>query len=386
MILIKTLEVDGFLPAMHGMRNPKNSWKRGDTVPDLEAEAGVMVGENDLDLASRLANGGPVHAKYRRMINVYADITAPMYWWAEFDTYKVGTVRNSCSKMHKLLAKPFEMSDFSFDKLPGYRNEVKQFRPEVDEEKEIWRDCKIDSSYQVSDYGRVRHNGRILSCSLHQDGYIFVTIEGKQRPVHRFVAEYFIDNPENKPEVNHKDGNKQNNQVNNLEWVTRSENMQHAVDNHLQPKAVGTYTGKFTAEERNEIKALWDSGESRRSLAEKYGVSHTCINDIVNDKYKYINQVNLYKEVAKPIVDMLNELRDNYLSCDDENAKKQIWYSILQLLPESYNQKATVMLNYEVLANICKWRRGHKLDEWHRFIEWAEGLPYSELFLEWEVK
>lgn len=217
MIEIETLEANGIIPALHGMRNPKNSWHLGDSYYKLEDGEELslisVVGDNDRDLATRLANGGPVHAKYRRMITVYADITAPMYWWAEFDTYKVGTVRNSCSKMHKLLAKPFEMKDFSFDKL------------------------------------------------------------------------------------------------------------------------------------------------------------------------QYAEKVNVYEDVARPLIDVLNELRDSCLSCTDEKTKKSIWYSILQLLPESYNQRSTVMLNYETLANICEYRAGHKLDEWHSFIDWAKGLPCSWMFL-----
>lgn len=129
---------------------------------------------NDHDLMMRLAKAGPEHAKYRRMIVVYADVTAPLYWWAEYDTYKVGTVANSCSKMHKLLHKPFETSDFSFDKLPGYRNEIKQFRPGIDVETEVWR--RIDAEYDVSNQGRVRHGSRILSGSVHRDNYIFGVI------------------------------------------------------------------------------------------------------------------------------------------------------------------------------------------------------------------
>ena len=143
---------------------------------------------------------------------------------------------------------------------------------------------------------------------------------------------------------------------------------------------VSTYTGKFTEEERQEIKDLWNSGQySRSELAKKYGVSHTCINDIINDKYRYATKVNIFETVARPIVDTLNELRDDYIRETDEETKKRIWYSILQLLPVSYNQKRTVMLNYEVLANIYKSRRNHKLDEWVEICKWIESLPYSEL-------
>lgn len=378
MIRFENVETYGWEAAVRGMRNPKNSWGKSDSVFSI-IDGHPHLGSNDKKLMATLREAGTDHRKFMRMIVVSMDITAPLYWWAEFDTYKVGTVRNSCSKMHKLLEKPFEMNDFSFDKLPGYRNEVKQFPPEADEETEVWCECVIDKGYHVSDCGRIRHNMRVLSGTLHQDGYVFVTIKGKQYPIHRLVAQHFVSNPDNKPEVNHKDGNKQNNQASNLEWVTRGENVTHAIRTGLQPNPVHKYKGKFSPEKREEIKALWDAGESKRKLAKMYGVSHTCICDIVNDKYKYAEKVNLYEEVARPWIDMLNELRDSYMRCLEEGVKKEIWYAILQLLPESYNQRATVLLNYEVLANIYKSRRNHKLAEWHAFCDWIETLPYSWL-------
>lgn len=379
MLKIENVSTFGWKAAIRGMRNPKNSWAQIDSA--VVNGNGFVVGNNDYDLMYRLASAGTDHGKFMRMIVVTLDIVAPLYWWSEYDTYKVGTVANSCSKMHKLLYKPFEMSDFSFDKLPGFKNEIKQFRPDVDEEAEIWR--RIDADYDVSNQGRVRHGSRILSGSVHSDNYILATLHGKQIPVHRLVAEAFIPNYEKKPEVNHIDGNKMNNAVDNLEWVTRAENQKHAVDNGLQPKPAKTYQGKFTAEQRDEIKRLWDSGMfSRRQLAIKYGVSHTCVNDIINDKYKYAESVNVFEEVARPLVDMLNELRDSYFACENEASKKQIWYSILQLLPESYNQRRTVMLNYAVLKNIYHARKDHKLDEWHTFCDWIESLPYSDLITE----
>lgn len=400
MIKIENVETCGWDAAIRGMRNPKNSWAKSDShkcpcadcdgdcpmvmngdepAKDCEPEKyRFCVGENDFKLMQALANSGPDDGKFLRMIHVQLDVTAPLYWWPEADTYKVGTVANSCSKMHRLLHKPFEMSDFSFDKLPGYKNEIKQFRPEVDEDAELWK--RIDADYDVSNQGRVRHGKRILSGSVHTGNYIFVTLHGKQIPVHRLVAEAFIPNHEKKPEVNHIDGNKMNNAVDNLEWATRSENQIHAVANSLQPKQAKAYQGKFTSEQREEIKRLWDSGMfSRRQLAKKFGVSHTCINDIINDKYKYAECVNVFEEVARPMVDTLNELRDLYFACEDAASKKQIWYSILQLLPESYNQRRTWDLNYAVLRNIYHARKNHKLGEWRELCAWIKTLPYSEL-------
>ena len=261
MIKIENVVVSGWEAAIRGMRNPMNSWSQSDshvcneyTIREEmpcqmvendnepckdcnDGKYGYCVGKNDWVLMRKLSAAGSVHGKYLRFITVTMDVTAPMYWWSEYDTYKVGTVANSCSKMHKLLHKPFEMSDFSFDKLPGFQNEIKQFRPVVDEETELWR--RIDADYAES--------------------------------------------------------------------------------------------------------------------------------------------VNVFKEVARPIVDTLNELRDSYFACENEVSKKQIWHSILQLLPESYNQRRTVLLNYAVLANIYQYRKEHKLDEWRNFCKWIETLPYSEV-------
>ena len=124
MIKIETREVVGLESAIYSMRNPKNSWGLSDSAykqldPDSELVFRYEVGPNDLKLAKQLAAGGPVHAKYRRMINVYADITAPLYWWKEADTYKVGTNASSCSTMHKIHAKDFTIDDFSHEHLLG---------------------------------------------------------------------------------------------------------------------------------------------------------------------------------------------------------------------------------------------------------------------------
>lgn len=243
MIKLKTLDIQGFAPALHGMRNPKNSWDRSDSFPAVDCgKCGRIeregcctkegrdctgfecfeIGQNDMKLAKTLANAGSVHAKYRRMLIVWVDITAPLYWWKEFDTYKVGTVANSCSTMHKIHEKEFTLDDFSHEHL--------YFNPVL---------CNIKNTIAVLNKWRTLFN--------------------------------------------------------------------------------------YTDEEREE----------------------------------YFNQN------GHPIV--LSE--------------KDCWWQMIQLLPSSYNQTRSVMLNYEVLANICEYRRGHKLDEWRDFIEWAKELPYSELFL-----
>ena len=376
MIKIENVDVYGFEAAIRGARNPMNSWHLMDSCTN---NGEFEIGEKDYDLLRRLTIAGPEHRKWNRMVTVTMDITAPMYWWSEYDTYKVGTVANSTSKMHKLLSKPFEMSDFSFDKLIGYKNEVKQFIPLIDELNEEWKD--IQYGYKISNQGRVKNpQGKILGGSTHKDSYRFVTIKGKQIPIHRIVAENFIKNEHNKPFVNHKDGNKMNNSADNLEWVTQQENIQHSYKNNLQPSKVKTYKGKFTAEQRQQIKDEYNNTDTtKRQLALKYNVSHTCICDIINDKYKYADKVNIYEEVARPTVDTLNELRDMWFREEDEAVKKEIWYNILQLLPNSYNQKRTVHLNYETLGAMYRQRKHHKLTEWVDFCKvMKEELPYSE--------
>ena len=241
MIKLEHTEVIGWEAAVRGMRNPLNSWDKSDSLfircdfcdemDDLRlammcgGKAPIIL-DNDLDLMTRLRNAGTDHRKFMRMLTVYVDITAPLYWWKEFDTYKVGTVANSCSTMHKIHAKEFTLDDFSCEHL--FNSDKEQI---VEED---WVD--------ISEEG----------------------VDGEQ----------------------------------------------------------------------------WDS-----------------------------------IEFVKMIVRALNVYRERYLATKD----KKYWWQMIQLLPTSYNQKRTVMLNYEVLANMYKSRKDHKLDEWHELCHWIEALPYSQL-------
>ena len=230
MLKVENVEVLGWEHAIRGMRNPKNSWAKSDSgrchkdlVRDCVtcvhhnsgyaacAAGGFDVGQNDFDLMTRLRNAGTDHRKFMRMITVYLDITAPLYWWKEFDTYKVGTVANSCSTMHKIAAKEFTLDDFSHEHLSD-----------------------------------------------------------------------FSSHPEN-----------------------------------------------------------------------------------VQDPLTILSST----------IKTLNSCRECYIKEKDNF----FWWQMIQLLPSSYNQKRTVMLNYEVLANMYKSRRNHKLDEWHTLCDWIESLPYSTL-------
>ena len=238
MIKFENIEVVGWEAAIRGMRNPMNSWQKSDSYTcyatggcHCEEENyisgvchGVTLGENDHDLMMRLRNAGTDQRKFMRMIIVYLDITAPLYWWKEFDTYKIGTVANSCSTMHKIHAKEFTLEDFSYEHL-----------------------------------------------------------------------------------LEQKDVHVPNDSCCNWNW-------------------------------------------------EGCGV---------------IAPIDILEET----INMLNKAREMFLKTKD----KRYWWQMIQLLPSSYNQKRTVVLNYEVLANIYKSRKDHKLDCWRDFCSWIETLPYSEL-------
>ena len=135
MLKVEKTIVDGWEAAVRGMRNPLNSWDKSDStflpVYAPPTEYVPEIGENDLALMKRLSNAGSDHAKFLRMINVTCDITAPLYWWKEYDTYKVGTVANSCSTMHTIHKKPFELSDFSWEHLTEANLKVLEWIIEV---------------------------------------------------------------------------------------------------------------------------------------------------------------------------------------------------------------------------------------------------------------
>lgn len=398
MIKIDKVEVVGLEHAIRGMRNPKNSWDRSDSGVyyfqtdkiidgDIVCCPEYVVGDNDLGLMKKLEKGGPVHAKYRRMIVVYLDITAPLYWWKEFDTYKVGTVSNSCSTMHKIHDREFTIDDFSCEHLISEYNTTNYFIPEHDAENADVRPIWDFPCYDVSEYGDVyswKSGERIL---LQQrtdiDGYKTVGLYKngvcKRIKVHRLVANAFVDKVEGKTCVNHIDGNKWNNSKNNLEWCTRSENSKHASENGLLVYGSKQRIGKakkrrFTTEQISAIKDLYFSDKvSQRKIGEIFGCDHSVISEIVNGKiYKEIEVYPL--EILEHSIEELNCLREAFL----ESGDKRYWYSMIQLLPSSYNQKRTIMLNYEVLVGIYKWRHNHKLDEWVEFCKWIEKLPYAK--------
>ena len=410
MIKTENIDVYGFEAAIRGMRAPMNSWAKSDS---RRCEKGVgcdycandkwcrmmpqgfKVGENDLDLMQRLYKAGAEHRKYLRMIHVQMDITGPLYWWKEFDTYKVGTTANSCSTMHKIHAKEFTLNDFSHEHLISEYNTQKYFEPNYDEKNSEIRPIIGFADYDVSETGTVyswKSGERVaLKQRVDVDGYktVGLYVNGKCRriKVHRLVAEAFLDKVEGKDCVNHKDGNKWNNAVSNLEWCNRSENSLHASKNGLlvygSKQRIGTAKNRrFTKEQISTIKELYFSENvSQRELGKMFRCDHSVISEIVNDKiYKDIAIYPL--EMLELTIEELNRLREAYL----ESGDKAYWYSMIQLLSSSYNQRRTVDFNYETAVNMIKQRSGHKLDEWNEFVKILLELPYIKEIMEVKFK
>lgn len=404
-------EVWGFEHSLRGMRNPKNSWDKSDSeywLPNMYMNENVCgedvdwtpyhIGQNDMKLAQTLIKGGNEHRKFLRQIFVSVDITAPLYWWKEFDTYKVGTTANSTSTMHKIMSKEFTQDMFEIEGIRGFKKEVKQFVPQYTDE-EIWKDYPECNLYQISSHGRVKRKAYkpvnnhflpeiILEPQYNESGYLYVKIfldnkldKRQNRLINQLVAKTFLDNPNNYIHVNHKDGNKLNNHISNLEWVSDEDNQKHAVANNLRQNKTYTYTGKLTQKQREEIKDKYKRGDSARKIAPDYNVTHTTILSVVNGEYDYGEHYSNDFEFFILILNRLNELRNEYL----QTKNKDVWYSLIKILPESWLQTRTITMSYENVRNMYFQRRNHKLTEWSKsFIEWVKTLPYAEKLIMYE--
>lgn len=386
MIKFETNDVWGFEWAFKGMRNPMNSWDKSDSNWLFQE-----IGTNDLALARKLISAGSEHRKFLRQIYVSVDITAPRFWWAEFDTYKIGVTANSTSTMHTIHKKPFEREDFSAE----YICKIPQNRVPIIVETEEWRETEYEGVY-VSNSGKVkqasreiiRSDGRTIhiperEIAVTEDDYLRVklhTVDGiRSCKLHRLMAKAFIDNPLNYPVVNHKDGNKLNCNLDNLEWCTSSYNRQHACDNGMvnwskeSREACGKRFRKLTDEQVNKIKELRDEGWALKDIAEHIGCAVSTTSRILNGKL-YVET----KDTLDLIIDNLNTLREMYL----ETGNTEYWRQIIELLPQSYNQTRTVTMTYENIYTMRQQRRGHKLDEWRiDFFNWSDELPHlKELF------
>lgn len=444
MIKFENCEVLGWEHAIRGMRNPMNSWEKRDSyyclgpacpddatlnlckdecqfykTIDCESECIIpyIIGPNDHDLMMRLRNAGTDHRKFLRMITVYVDVTAPIYWLAEMDTYKVGVVRNSCSFMHRGVSRPFEISDFSIKDERIYKilsplekktyeleypYETTEFKPFIDANGRTYRVYKnglvIREGFEYTDNygsGRTRYIDE-SEATVYQNkgGYFVVKLSGRnggQMLLHRLVASVWCEKPDDANQVNHIDGNKGNNSAENLEWVSASENMQHGIKTGLYDELGGIHQryklwkngiNLIPVQKRMEFKLDCEKDLTHKELAEKWGITPNQANNIRYDVRNYEYE-DLFQEcyVWDSIIEHLNYLRSLYLETKDD----KVFQAIRCLMPQGYMQKATFMLNYEVLANIYKSRKTHKLDEWRDFCVWIESLPYGELITGKEI-
>ena len=274
--------------------------------------------------------------------------------------------------------------------------------------KEQWEKIKDFENYEISNRGEIRlldysiidkfgkkrkYKGHLLKQAVNSSNYKKVSLrkngQNYNKYVHRLLAETFIPNPNFLPCVNHKDGNKWNNNLDNLEWCNEEENTLHAHQNGLASISnynkyrVGQTTRRFDLIEVEEIKELYNQGYTQKEIAEKFNCYDSTINNIVNNKlYKAIEPDTI--ELLEQTISILNNLREQWLIEEDKNKKQLIWKAIINLLPESWLQTRTWTANYAVLRNIIHWRKGHKLSEWSQFINWVSTLPYANELLLFE--
>lgn len=407
MIKVENMQAWGFEHAIRGMRNPLNSWDRSDTTFDKVYGTGFVwkLGENDLNLMRRLYKAGTEHRKYLRQIFVSMDITAPTYWIAELDTYKVGTTRNSCSFMHKGVSEPFKITDFSvhdervYEALtPNTKLTYELTYPYETDDYRIYT-CANGRTYKVYRNGRVfaekfeytdtmgRHRvfeEKECKPSKTNHGYFELNLGGGLRDkwmLHRLVATVWLDNPDNLRTVNHKDCNKGNNCVENLEWCSLEDNIKKAYEDGVYDVCKSLRTSYLRWKNNQIIQDPFEKTQflyeyrkkilPRAELAKKYNITPSQASNILNSQNEQAEFFTICR-IWEEIIDGLNQLRDEYLETKDE----RIFQQIRCLLPSGYNQKFTITMNYENVISIIKQRKGHRLDEWSDFIEELKKLPY----------
>lgn len=411
---IEYTNVAGLEAAVLGVRFPMcRSYEEAKEKSDSHYNNNdFIIGSDDMRICKNLVsadnNGGSQpNSKFLRMIHTQVVITAPMYFMAELDTYKVGTTRNSSSFQHKGTSKRFEIEDFEvderikevlsikekeYDKLtyPYETDEYRIYICENGRQYKVFKNGRVFScAYDLPDVtGRVRHfEERECQPSLTASGYYELNIGGRNGErwvVHRLVATCWIDNPGYKSTVDHIDMNKGNNSVENLEWVDLEENirreMEHRQDTSLQTcYRIWKTTSKLTPVEKRQLRQCAQNGVSDKELCKLFNLSLSQVRVIKNNLKNTSNNTDLFEKCWywEQDLDKLNTLRDKYLDTKDY----QYFREIRQLLPSSYCYTSMFDCDYATLKNIYKWRKNHKLVEWHQFCNWIESLPYAQEFL-----
>lgn len=416
MIKVEHIDVWGFEHAVRGMRNPLNSWNKSDSeyrkgIDGMSIDASMannyQIGKTDLDLMRRLYKAGTEHRKYLRQIFVSMDITAPLYWWAEMDTYKIGTVRNSCSFMHKGVSKPFDIHDFSIHDERVYEilSPIKKriYELTYPYETDIFKTYIGNNGRKY----RVYKNGRIIAeqfeytdtmqrhrvleekeCvpSRTKDGYFELNLGGRNGEkwlLHRLIATMFIDNSQNFYTVNHVNGDKGNNSVENLEWTDLPDNIQKGFNNNLYKNGKSLHAkykkwknGHTVVDPfiKTQIKYDYNNGLTCSQLASKYDITVSQANNIISGYVTENQELFELCYIWEKTIDALNQLRDIYLETKDNTVFQQIRC----LLPNGYNQRSTITMNYENVVTMIRQRTGHKLDEWNDFVSILKSLPYVQ--------
>lgn len=410
MIKVENIEVMNFEGAIRGMRNALNSWDKSDSYKD---GATFRVGKEDLTLMKRLYAAGPSHRKYLRQIFVSMDITAPTYWNAEFDTYKIGVTRNSCSFMHTGLNKPFEITDFSisddrvYEVLSPVSKEKSKIVYPYETDKYKPYTGKNGRTYRIYKNGRVvaekfeyvdtmnRH--RVLAekeCtpSITPHGYYEINLggkNGKKWMLHRLIATVWIDNPNQYMTVNHKDGNKGNNCVENLEWTTLQDNIRDGYVNGLYENGKSLHARYLKWKNGHSIFSdPWinkmivldreECGMTCYELAEKYGITVNQANNIISGQKSEYTDLFLLCFTYERIIAALNSLREQYMLSKDT----EVFQQIRRLLPSGYNQRYTITMNYENVVSMIEQRSNHKLSEWLDFCDVLRSLPCIKEIME----
>ena len=376
----------------YGLTSPYDDWE---SIPE-------EIKERLKKVATKLASKGGGEDKFLRQICYWWDINAPSYWWPQFDQYKIGVTTLSASKMHSLTARPFSPNDFELEGFSGWHKVIEHEKPTVDEDAEEWCQHPQYDVLLVSSQGRIkrkaytktntlgqgrRYRERIYTLTVGGGGYLMFILNSNKESkkhlyVHRVVAETFIPNPENKPQVNHINGNKLDNRIENLEWVTAQENAQKAVELGTKPINYACYQGKFTQEERDQIMMRWEQGETVPQIARDFGVYNSRIYCLVHGIHKFKPYENEFKIFCKKCVEPLNALRDVFLETKDND----VWMQILGKLPQAYKQRRVCSMNLAVMKNIYHQRKNHKLEGWHTvcdaFVEatpeWLRGSVFYE--------
>ena len=410
--------VTGIENAIIGLRLPmskgfEDAKSKSDSVFIPGAISQIKIGDDDLRIINNLlrADGcgrtGEPNSKFLRMIHVQVAITAPSYFMAELDTYKIGTVRNSTSVQHKGVSRAYSINDFEVEP------DVLEVLTEKD--REI---ITLTYPYETNEYriytcenGRkykVFKNGRIISCaysltdstgrtrqfeekecvpSATPSGYFEINIGGRNGEkwlLHRLIATCWIDNPDKLSTVDHINTDKGDNSVENLEWVTLEENIRREWQNHKgfdKQKAYKNWkaSSKTMPPERMRIRDLYKNGMSQKEIAEFMQMSQAQISVILRDSESTSKNKDLFEMCYywEELISTLNSLREKYLETKDYS----YFRAIRQILPMSFKYTSMFDCNYATLRNIYAWRRGHKLTEWHDFCKWVESLPYFNEFI-----